>query len=190
MNQESVELLKRQLGPGEWLAWSGTPRRGLLLRPSDALAIPFSLLWGGFVAFWEYSVLKGGAPAFFGLWGIPFILVGLYMIIGRFFADAFVRSRTAYGVTDQRAIIVSGLFTSEVKSLPLASMADITLSERPDRSGSIQFGNDAMPGRSLFVGVPWPGASKQLAPRFDLISDAKKVYDLILQSRASGTGRG
>lgn len=179
---QSTELLKRQLGPGEWLIWSGTPRKGLLLRQSDALAIPFSLMWGGFAFFWEYSVLSKGAPFLFGIWGIPFVLIGLYMIVGRFFADAYVRGRTAYGLTEQRVIIVSGLFDLQVKSLSLGSMADISLTERADRSGSIQFGAD-MPGRSLFVGVPWPGSSKQMAPRLDLIDDAKKVYDLIIQAQ-------
>jgi len=40
-----------------------------------------------------------GAPPFFLLWGIPFLIVGAYITVGCFFYDAWQRGRTAYGVT-------------------------------------------------------------------------------------------
>ena len=79
--------------------------------------IPFSLMWGGFSFFWEYEAVKSGGPLFFDLWGVPFLLVGLYMIVGRFFYEAMLRSRTYYGLTNQRVIIISGLLSQTVKSL-------------------------------------------------------------------------
>jgi hypothetical protein len=132
--------ISRVLDSGESLLWSGAPKRGLLLRPSDALAIPFSLLWGGFAIFWESDVLRSNAPGFFVLWGIPFVLIGLYLILGRFFVDARIRANTFYGLTDRRAIIISGLFSKTVNSFPLRSLVEISLRESSDRSGTIMLG--------------------------------------------------
>jgi hypothetical protein len=84
MLMNEVSHFQNELGLGERLLWSGQPKQGLMLRPSDAIQIPFSLLWGGFAIFWETMAIAGRAPLFFMLWGIPFVLVGLYMIVGRF----------------------------------------------------------------------------------------------------------
>jgi hypothetical protein len=107
-------LIQRELNSSERLLWTGAPRQGVRLRPSDAFMIPFSLLWGGFAIFWEYTAIRqsmvhgGGTPSIFmALWGIPFVLMGLYLIVGRFFADAFQRARTGYAVTDQRILVLT-----------------------------------------------------------------------------------
>src|SRR6476659_2074117 len=95
-------IINRELTPGERLLWSGQPLPGIRLRASDAFVIPFSILWCGFALFWEFTAVTKGAPFFFMLWGIPFVLAGLYFVFGRFFIDAGTRERTYYGVTSDR----------------------------------------------------------------------------------------
>src|SRR2546422_1067447 len=134
--QEAEQQIAKELESGERLLWAGVPRQGLTLRPNDALLIPFSLMWGGFSIFWEISALRSGGPPFILLWGIPFLLLGLYLMVGRFFVDSAQRSRAAYGVTDRRIIIVSGLTSRTVKSLPPKTITDVSLAERSDRTGT------------------------------------------------------
>jgi hypothetical protein len=172
--------LSGSLEPGESFLWTGKPRQGILLRASDAFLIPFSLLWGGFAIFWETGVAKSGAPAFFVLWGIPFVLVGLYIIVGRFFVDATVRANTFYGLTDRRAVIVSGVFSRTTRSMPLRTLTDITVDERKDGSGTIHLGRPH-PFAVWYAGMQWPGMAQYQTPAFELISDVRGVYRQLME---------
>jgi len=131
------QRLARELAAGESLLWSGRPKQGFMLRPQDSFLIPFSLLSCGFAIFWEASVVSSGAPWFFKLWGIPFVLVGLYFVAGRFVVEARQRARTLYGITSSRVIIISGLVRESIQSIQLRGLYDVSLTERPDRSGTI-----------------------------------------------------
>jgi PH (Pleckstrin Homology) domain-containing protein len=184
MSFESDREVTRELASGERLLWTDQPRRGLRLRYSDGFMIPFSLLWGGFAVFWEVSVIRSGGPAFFMLWGVPFVLMGMYITVGRFFADARQRARTYYGLTDQRVVIITGLFRRQVRSLPLRTLQDITLDERGDRSGTISFGG-GNPMANWFGGSGWPNTGGQRAPAFELIENARQVHTRIRAAQAA-----
>src|SRR5258708_9961829 len=147
-----------QLASGEKLLWSGQPRAGIRLRGSDVFVIPFSVLWCGFAIFWESMVVRKGAPVFMMIWGIPFILVGLYVVFGRFIVDSLNRRKTFYGITSERIIIISSLFSQQIKSLNLRTLTDVSLSERGDGSGTITFGSVYPMGR--WMPASWPGSGR------------------------------
>jgi hypothetical protein len=180
--QEARQEIVGELEAGELVLWAGVPKQGLTLRGTDAFLIPFSLLWGGFAIFWEASVVASGAPLFFALWGIPFVGMGLYLIFGRFFVDARQRARIAYGLTDKRVIIRSGLFSRSVKSLTLRTLSDVTLTESGDGSGTITFGPSSPWARGM---AGWPGYAAHVAPSFELIPDAKQVYARLRTAQSS-----
>ena len=173
--------IRRELAPLEQVLWSGRPRQGVFLRPSDAVQIPFGLMWCGFIAFWEHGVMQAGS-LFAMLWGIPFILVGLHMLVGRFLLDAWQRAYTDYAVTDQRVLIVTCLFTRRVRSLELAGLAEMTLTECRGGRGSIVFGRPTARGRGLGSDSGWPSASTHATPRFDLIEGARGVQQTVREA--------
>lgn len=182
------QALDRELSGSERMLWSGIPRQGFVLRSSDAFFVPFSLLWGGFVVFWEHGAISSHAPPFMVLWGVPFVLVGVYVIFGRFFVDRYQRSRIHYAVTDERVLIIRGSANREVKSLPLQTLSEITMRERTDGSGTITFG-PLDPRYAMWTGMgsPWPGLGKRLPPSFELIPNVRSVYDTIRDAQASDT---
>lgn len=99
--------LRPLLRHGEQLRWVGQPDPGVRFTPADLFLVPFSILWGGFAIFWELSAIRTGAPFFFALWGVPFVLAGLYFIVGRFIYKKRRKLTTVYGLTDSRAIVSS-----------------------------------------------------------------------------------
>jgi len=184
--QQAEQKLKAELSPKERLLWWGRPKQGVVLRATDGFLIPFSLLWGGFAVFWEASVFKTNAPFFFRLWGIPFVLVGVYIIFGRFFVEAIQRKKTLYGLTNDRIIILSGLLNRNIKTLNLRTLSDISLTERSDKSGTITLG-PSNPMNAWASGASWPGMQRMMVPSFELIENAKEVYEKI-RSAQNATG--
>lgn len=178
--------ITRELSVGERVLWSGQPRRGISLVAADLGLIPFSLMWGGFAFYWEWSVLHSGAPAFFAIWGIPFVAIGVYMIIGRFFVDAWHRSRIFYAVTNERVLIVDTLFSTVVKSLSLRTLSEMTLTDHSEGTGTILFGNSTIPAAVRSFSA-WPTMKRRMGPQFERIPDARQVRELILRAQNSST---
>jgi hypothetical protein len=176
--------LRSHLDSGEKLLWVGRPAQGMVLTQLDWYAIPFSVVWLGFAvySFWPFSTktpepLKSPGPlALFVVAGLLFIGIGIYVLIGRFIADRLYRSRLIYGVTDRRAIIVSGLRRRSVQSIYLSSLSALTLEERRDGSGTIYFGDQP----SHWHGAYGPGFStQQSGTQFFRIADVKRVYTIM-----------
>jgi hypothetical protein len=145
-------------------------------------------MWGGFAIFWNAGVwgnFGGGAaaPLFFRLWGLPFLVVGLYMIVGRFFHDARIRKTLHYAVTDQRILV---LRKRKITSLDIHRLPRLELSEHRDGTGTLTF-EAANPGPwgGGMNGLSWWVPSLGAAVQFFRIGDPRKVYGLIRNSAQS-----
>ena len=120
----------------------------------------------------------------FPLFGIPFVLIGLYIMIGRFFVDAKLRKGTFYGVTEDRVIIVSRLFGKTISSFDLQTMPSISMNQKDDGSGNIVFGERSnMP--SGFGKQRMSGTSHNVPTMFEMIDDVAHVYKVIRDSQQS-----
>lgn len=175
--------LGSELNTGERLLWSGQSRDGLRLQPADGCLIPFALVWCGFTFFWEAIAIigffSGHTTGFiryiFPLWGLPFIAIGLYLLIGRFFVDAKKRSKTWYGVTDRRVLFVTDSRERKVRSIFLQDIPKLEMVTRPDGSGTLVFG----PVGNYKTGY----ISPYDAPAFQMIEDVRSVYNIAQGAR-------
>ena len=179
-----VDPFYDKLLPGERIVWSGQPAQGIIFGPRDLVLIPFSIVWGGFAIFWESLVLsKGNVPMFFALWGVPFVLVGLFLIFGRFLADAYVRSRTAYAITDRRVLIARAKPFAAFTSLSLDQLAQVQLVEGPCGRSTIYFGPRPSFGRYGY-GAWMPALDS--TPQFLAVQNAQHVLGIISTRGSAG----
>ena len=144
-----------ELLPDEQIHWTAKPRQGLYLKSNDFVLIPLSLMWGGFAFFWEYTAVtripNGSPQPFFSVWGIPFCLMGIYLIIGRFFYDSYIRKNSFYAITNRRALIKRVLFPGrqELTSFQLSQLPQLTITKALPKFITIEFGPRTSGGRAV-----------------------------------------
>jgi len=182
MWNKSHSVIQPELSQKEQLLWAGQPQRGIALRPSDIIMIPISLTWGGFAIFWGATVVSSDGPIIMKLCGLPFLLAGVYLIAGRFLLDAWQRSKTHYGVTSERIIIISDYFGRKIRSVNLRTLVDFTIKQKSDRGGTITF-EEAATTRWDNGGMWGVRRRRSLPPRFDMIPEARRVYQLIQEAQ-------
>ncbi|MBI5858037.1 MAG: hypothetical protein HZB42_10380 [Sphingobacteriales bacterium] len=177
MNYEFEDDIRPSLIRGEKILWIGKPKAGIKFRTTDIYLIPFSFLWFGFAVFWTVTASRAGA---FALFGIPFVAIGFYMAIGRFFTDAYQRTRTIYAISDNRVIIKSGFFYRNVTSYNIKSLPEVTIREKSDGSGSITFG---IGYRNFWYNnwSYWPGTKEHYEIEF--IDNVRNVYAIIVEQQ-------
>jgi hypothetical protein len=172
-----MEAFSTRLLQGEKIAWFGRPGQGIILGGRDLILIPFSLMWGGFAIVWEVMEFRNThTPFFFKLWGVPFILVGLYLIFGRFIFDAYLRRRIDYAVTNRRILISGPKPFASLTMLNLNQLPELRLKEGRNGRGTIYFGPQTTLNRNSFSG--WTPSLDQ-TPKFIDIEDAQAILATI-----------
>jgi hypothetical protein len=190
----AFDIFSSELLPGEKIEWSGRPNPAVIFHQEDWLVIPFSLLWGGFAIFWLLGAfgvwdIWTNRPTqtfqYFGvIWGTPFVLMGQYLIWGRFVYRRWKKQRTYYALTNRRALIVdSGLRGRASSSAYFENLPMIDKFVRPDGIGSINFGG---PVKGEWQ---WGRGNPPRSPTFDDVNDVDSVYQIVVrlhdQSRKS-----
>jgi hypothetical protein len=165
--------LAHALGRDRKFVWTGTPARGIRLRASDAIAIPFSLVWSGFALTFAFAVLRSPGPWFIKLFATTFAAVGIYFIVGRFVLDAYFRAHSAYAIGEDAVYIVRDGFAPKTTILAVNALSQIEIRRKADGSGSLLFGPNSALGNSQWT------ASGERRPSFDGVADVDAVYRLI-----------
>lgn len=169
-------LVQSELRSGERLLWAAQPRPGAYRKQAIGLMI-FAVPWTAFAVFWVVSAGWGtgwfggdrhggdGPPGLFmlfPLFGLPFVLIGLGMFSAPYWLGRKA-ARTAYAVTDRRAIVFEGSAVgsgTKVQSFQPERLTLMTRTERADGSGDLVFeefrervGTGSRTVRRGFVGI-------------------------------------
>lgn len=189
----SYAVVRPEITSGESILWAGQPNGSVIFHKEDAFLIPFSLLWGGFAIFWEAGVAgywggsaKHTAPSYFMLlWGIPFVLIGQYVIWGRFLVATWKKHRTHYAVTNRRVIVVQDGRGRKTASAYIDTLPTLIKESASNGRGTLRFATPE-PTWSRWNGWGvWDGMSVGDVPVFRDIDDVDSVYRLVSDQRAA-----
>lgn len=191
MNSYAEDLIREELLPEERILWADQPLSGKLFSPADIFIIPFSLFWLGFAIFWMVMASAGARTApgsvgiIFPLFGLPFVLIGLYLVFGRFIYAHYRRKNTSYAVTDKRIIIMIKRVNKTVRSEKISSITTMDKYVRRDGSGTITFGMMSYPmeysSSRMYYGRR--GYYRNMGFAFENIKDVDNVYRIINELR-------
>jgi hypothetical protein len=122
------------------------------------------------------------AALFVLIGGVVVAIAGLIPIANLLWFDVRRRQTTDYGLTDRRAILVTGLRDRLTRTLDLRSTVTIDLHTKSDGMGTIRFGGPISPWRCLLASLT-PHVGLPALPAFEQIADAEQVYQLIQSAK-------
>jgi hypothetical protein len=181
MDRDIEYAIEKDLMTDEILLWSGRPNPSAIFNKADLFLVPFSVFWFGFAIFW--TIMASAASWFAALFGIPFMLLGLYFTVGRFIMKSRKKRKTGYAITNKRIISLMLNNNGERKSFTSVDIRSIqgdALSVNKHNIGSITFGTlPAFVSLYLNTGMDlFMGSGQFNVQAFYDIDDADKVYDI------------
>ena len=132
-------LIDGEMRPNERVVWTGSPKPSRMFRKSVGLAI-FGLIWSalptGMIVASSYSKNKVPIPVYLFL--SIFLVIGALMILAPFWAPRRA-AKTAYAITNQRAIIIEPGFFGKIsiRSFLPQNLVDIRRVQFADGSGDL-----------------------------------------------------
>ena len=177
------DVFRGGLLPSEQLIWSGQRRQGVLFTSRDICRIPFSLVWCSFAIFGTLmagsaAVATGRAKAtWFPLFGLAFVCLELYFVVGRFVFDAWIRRGVCYALTDRRVLIARCGPFADFKAISVDRLPHARLSTRRSGRGDSRCGEPV----PLWSGRGHATWSPALAPtpQFPAIEEARRIFNLV-----------
>jgi len=171
---EAQQTAQAQLEAGERLLWYGRPDPKRQLRGS-LIVMLFGIPWTAFALFWTgaasgliWSDEEFGWYSLFGLFGVPFVLVGLGMLTSPYWIYRNAQ-RTVYALSNRRAMIISGTPARKIQSF---AGPDIDLIERTERANG--------KGDVMFATITTNKNIQRIG--FTGINDARRVEQLLLDN--------
>lgn len=128
---------------GEQL-WAGAPDPTAVFTPSDLFVVPLSLLWIGTVISFVAEAGSGSARFAYA----PALLIGLFLVVGRFLVKGWRHRRTRYALTATHAQIIRGSKTHSIPLTPGELKIDV---RQRRRRATVTFYPELHPAKSTAV---------------------------------------
>jgi membrane protein implicated in regulation of membrane protease activity len=145
VNSDDYAEFEPRLRPGERLLWVGHPDTRVLFAPADVYLVPFSVIWCVVLAvivgqFLSHSTRQEGELAYQVFIWLA-VLVGLYLLVGRFIYKRIRNASTRYAVTTQRALALIGSRAS--LEVPIVGRSTATRLTRSGRHITVTWAPEA-----------------------------------------------
>ena len=148
-----LDIAQRELRSSEKLIWADQP--GPMARARTKIKVClFGIPFTGFAIFWMSGAVGAGAPPLFAMFGIPFIAVGLGLILSPLWSYIEAQRWMVYAITDQRCLILRLFPVHKAESFGPGEITRLERTEKSDGSGNIIFSEDVKRGRRGSYLVP------------------------------------
>jgi hypothetical protein len=126
--------------------------------------------------------------------GVPFVVMGQYLIWGRFLYAAWKKEKIYYAVTNRRVIVVQKFRERQAASAEIDSLPTLLKEKHTGEVGTIRF----IPAPALYARTwsemfmldrweVWDPLSIKRGPVFEDLEDVDSVYQLISALREKTT---
>ncbi len=199
IDQEALRVVEPELRPAERVLWAGRPCiRPIFHRNENEVLLPFGLIFGVSSLLYEVVAVRvmfssptqihGYVMAWFGLGSL---VMGQYLMWGRFLYAARKKKRTYYAVTDRRVLVVQTAADRQVASAELKALPHLHKLKRSGDIGTIRFFSPPEPFATSWremAGMTmeadgrldvWDPLSIKRGPVFADLKDTDSVYQLI-----------
>lgn len=134
-------LIQPFLHDGEMVLWSGKSSLTSSFCPTQIPILLFSLFWLAFAVFWTVTATISGG--LFGLFGLPFVGVGIYLLFNSLFGQKKLMKNTTYVVTDSRAMILTWTRRgTNCAEYVFSNLSTVQLEGVRESRGTIRFATD------------------------------------------------
>lgn len=140
------------LASDEKILWQGRPMQGIALRASHTFTTLSGLAFSGFALFW--MIMASQAGGYFWTFGLIHFTAGIGVILGPILWPAYMRKRTWYTLTTDKAYIADITFLGQkrLRSYPITK--DTPIEVVSGTYTTINFASEQRRGKNRTYTVP------------------------------------
>ncbi len=134
--KEGYDSFRTYMMEDEEILWKGKPAETKKRSAESALTGCFGIFWLGFSIFWTIGVgvASGGIM---GIFGLPFVAFGIYLVFGRPVHEKKMRKNTYYMITDKK---IMKSYKGRVETIDGRNLPHMTIDGYGDGIGTVYFG--------------------------------------------------